>query len=62
MSLSTRQKLLDQLMAIQEKQRKAMINKEILKGGDISSEKVDETSKMINKIGQQLLRKSKGGN
>ena len=31
MSLSTRQKLLNQLMAIQEKQRKAMINKEILK-------------------------------
>ena len=61
MSLSTRQKLLNQLMAIQEKQRKVMINKEILKG-DVSSEKVDETSKITNKIGQQLLRKSKGGN
>lgn len=61
MSLSTRQKLLNQLMTIQEKQRKAMINKEILKE-DVSSEKVDETSKITNKIGQQLLRKSKGGN
>ena len=61
MSLSTRQKLLNQLMAIQEKQRKAIINKEILKE-DVSSEKVDETSKITNKIGQQLLRKSKGGN
>ena len=57
MSLSTKQKLL----AIQEKQRKAMINKEILKG-DVSSEKLDEISKITNKIGQQLLRKSKGGN
>lgn len=61
MSLSTRQKLFNQLMAIQEKQRKAMINKETLKE-DVLSEEVDGTSKITNKIGQQLLRKSKGGN
>lgn len=61
MSLSTRQRLFNQLMAIQEKQRKAMINKETLKE-DVLSEEVDETSKITNKIGQQLLRKSKGGN
>ena len=59
MALSTRQKIFEQLMAIQEKRKNPKnITQEILEESNGS----EDIFKISNKMGQQLLRKSKGGN
>lgn len=59
MALSTRQKIFEQLMAIQEKRKNPKnITQEILDESNGS----EDIFKISNKMGQQLLRKSKGGN